>query len=224
MYLMLSLSGDFIPSAAFIICMLYFWCRSTKECYYIFWMNRSQPLTWEYVWYSRISYFASCHLFVSFVNLPSVLWHCWLGGRKGIWSAKKRSGEVLAWLSVWSEVQTCIWPSWCHCHSLSLASVKSRLILPFWYRFTRVVRDKGPLNGYVCEFAKATVTGSVKRHIAMVCVCDCHMQAKAQRSGIYTCCEMLKKLHSVRFTYFAFCFSISKWDELHTVFNFFSET
>ena len=43
------------------------------------------------------------------------------------------SSGVLAWLSVWSEVQTCIWPSWCHCHSLSLASVKSRLVLPFWY-------------------------------------------------------------------------------------------
>ena len=38
------------------------------------------------------------------------------------------SGGVLAWLSVWSKVQTCIWPSWCHCHSLSLASVKSRLV------------------------------------------------------------------------------------------------
>jgi len=45
-------------------------------------------------------------------------------------------------LSVWSEVQTCIRPSWCHCHSLSLASVKSRLVLPFWYPFTRVVRTK----------------------------------------------------------------------------------
>jgi len=56
----------------------------------------------------------------------------------------------LAWLSVWSKVQTCIWPSWCHCHSLSLASVKSRLVLPFWYRLTRVVLDKGPLNGCVC--------------------------------------------------------------------------
>jgi len=28
-------------------------------------------------------------------------------------------------------VQTCIWPSWCHCHSLSLASVKSRLVFTF---------------------------------------------------------------------------------------------
>jgi len=46
---------------------------------------------------------------------------------------------VLAWLSVWSEVQTCIWPSWCHCHSLSLALVKSRLVLPFWYRLTHFI-------------------------------------------------------------------------------------
>ena len=57
---------------------------------------------------------------------------------------------MLAWLSVWSAVQTCIWPSWCHCHSLSLASVKSRLGLPFWYRLTWVVPDKRPLNGCVC--------------------------------------------------------------------------
>ena len=64
-----------------------------------------------------------------------------------------KRGGVLAWFSVWSEMQTCIWPSWCHCHSLSLASVKSRLVLPFWYRLTRVVLHKGPLN--VC---------SVKRH------------------------------------------------------------
>ena len=59
-----------------------------------------------------------------------VLWRWWPGGRKGIRPAKKMSGVVLAWLSVWSEVQTCIWLSWCHCHSLSLASVKSRCVLP----------------------------------------------------------------------------------------------
>ena len=52
-------------------------------------------------------------------------------------------------------MQTCIWPSWCHCHSLSLASVKSTLVLSFWYRLTRVVRViwdwvAGPWNGCVC--------------------------------------------------------------------------
>jgi len=33
---------------------------------------------------------------------------------------------------------------------LSLASVKSRLVLSFWYWLTRVVPEKGPLNGCVC--------------------------------------------------------------------------
>ena len=80
-------------------------------------------------------------------------WCCWhisvsaltllVGGRKGIRPVKNLSGVVLAWLSVWNEVQTCIWPSWCHCHSLYLASVKSRLVLPFWYWFTWVLPEKG---------------------------------------------------------------------------------
>ena len=74
-----------------------------------------------------------------------------VGQQEGHPACKKLSGGVLAWLSVWSEVQTCIWPSWCHCHSLSLASVKSRSVFPFWYRLTWVVPDKGPLNGCVCK-------------------------------------------------------------------------
>ena len=64
-------------------------------------------------------------------------------------ACKKQSGGVLVWLSICSEVQTCIWPSWCHCHSLFLASVKSRLLLPFWYWLTWVVPERRPLNGYV---------------------------------------------------------------------------
>jgi len=35
---------------------------------------------------------------------------------------------MLAWLSVCDEVQICIWPAWCHCHSLSLAPVN-----PDWF-------------------------------------------------------------------------------------------
>ena len=73
-----------------------------------------------------------------------------VGRQEGHPACKKLSGGVLAWLSVWSEVQTCIWPSWCHCHSLSLAPIKSRLVLPFWYRLTWVVPEKGPLNVCVC--------------------------------------------------------------------------
>ena len=34
-----------------------------------------------------------------------------VGRQEGHPACKKRSGEVLAWLSIWNEVQTCIWPS-----------------------------------------------------------------------------------------------------------------
>jgi len=75
-----------------------------------------------------------------------------VGRQEGHLACKKLSGGVLAWLSVWSEVQTCIWTSRCHFHSLSLASVKSRLVLPFTFVVPAhlVVPDKGPLNGCVC--------------------------------------------------------------------------
>jgi len=43
-----------------------------------------------------------------------------VGWQEGHLACKKLSGGVLAWLSVLSEVQTCM-PSGCHCHSLSLA-------------------------------------------------------------------------------------------------------
>ena len=121
---------------------------SNKPGWYCAFVNENSS-----VWTNTFTVHLGC-LFISLCSclLPSVLWRCWLGGRKGIRPVKKLSGGVLAWLSVWSEVQTCIWPSWCHCHLLSLASVKSRLILPFWYRPTRVVPLKGPLNGCVCVY------------------------------------------------------------------------
>ena len=89
-----------------------------------------------------------------------------VGRQEGHAACKKLSGGVLAWLFVWSKVQTCIWPSWCHCHSLSLASVKSRLVLPSWFRLNRVIPDKGPLNGcmYICVFPS---TSSVLQHLIL---------------------------------------------------------
>ena len=90
-----------------------------------------------------------------------------VGRQEGHPACKKLSGGVLPWLSVWSEVQTCIWPSWCHCHSLSLASVKSRLVWPFWYRLTRVVLEEGPLKR--CVRVCAMVCGLIKQdqHISI---------------------------------------------------------
>jgi len=48
--------------------------------------------------------------------------------QEGHLACKKFSGGVLAWLSLWGEVQICISPSWCHRHSLSLAPVN-----PHWF-------------------------------------------------------------------------------------------
>jgi len=88
------------------------------------------PIRQNYYWLKYVacyvvSGFVAVTFSVKFVEwwVPSVLWRCWLGGRKGIQPVKLSVG-VLVWLSVSSK--TCIWPSWCHCHSLSLASVKSR--------------------------------------------------------------------------------------------------
>jgi len=56
--------------------------------------------------------------------LSSVLRRCWLGHRKDIRPVKNWTGEGRTWLSVWSEVQICIWSSWCcatsHCLLLQL--------------------------------------------------------------------------------------------------------
>ena len=73
-----------------------------------------------------------------------------LVGRQEGHTACKKTEWWGAGVVVWSKVQTCIWPSWCHCHSLSLALVKSRLVLPFWYQLTWIVLEKGSLNGCVC--------------------------------------------------------------------------
>jgi len=51
-----------------------------------------------------------------------------LGGRKGIRPVKTEWWDV--GVVIWDEVQICIWPSRCHCHSLSLAPVN-----PEWFYF-----------------------------------------------------------------------------------------
>jgi len=53
---------------------------------------------------------------------------------------------------------------------LSLASVKSRLVLHFWYRLTQVVPEEGPLNGCVCVCVSVRVCVCVS---VWVWVCEC---------------------------------------------------
>ena len=70
-----------------------------------------QPTFWNYSKFSQEfqkDFLNNCVTFYSQIPilLPSVLWLCWLGGRKGIRPVKNLSGGVLAWLSVWSVMQT----------------------------------------------------------------------------------------------------------------------
>ena len=97
-------------------------------------------------------------------------------------------------------MQTCIWPSRCHCHSLSLASVKSRLVLPFWYRLTRVVPQKGPLNGCMCVCVCVCDDLTPENALCLDVYCDayltcclCYTLAKYKQIGVkYTPCSNQK--------------------------------
>ena len=181
--------------------------------------------------YSLINYFTSIHpscllqlpvlgLFLVFKVLFSALLRLYsvssviafstlalfVGRQEGHPACKKLSGGVLAWLSVWSEVQTCIWPSWCQCHSLSLASVKSRLVLPFWYRLTRVVPDIGPLNGCVCVSlltARPWCVFSCKQYFRtlIAVIPPCSLRAPSMQSICFcTHCTQYNILHLWYFT------------------------
>jgi len=83
------------------------------------------------------------------VFIHSLLWHCRLGVMKSIQPVK------IAWWGV--GVVICLQRGADCLHTVqlmplhpetpsSLASFKSRLVLPFWYHFAQVVLEKRPLN------------------------------------------------------------------------------
>jgi len=90
---------------------------------------------------------AISELFVGCNNrVPSVLWSCWLGSRKGIRPVK--SWVVRYWCGYLSGAR-CMWSSWSHCHLIISCSSKIQTGLPFWCRLIQVVLEKRLLN--VCS-------------------------------------------------------------------------
>jgi len=100
---------------------------------------------------------------------PSVLWRCWLGGRKGIrpvknewWGVRvviclERDADLHTTqlmplpltVSCFSKIQigfTFLVPAYPGCPGKEAVKWLC-VVLPFWYRLTRVVPGKGPLNG-----------------------------------------------------------------------------
>jgi len=98
-----------------------------------------------------------CYYFTPSVVLPSVLWHCWLGVRKSMQPVK----------TVWwgAGVFICLEQGANDLHMVQLmplpphrifASLKPRLVKPFWCRLTKVVLEKRPLNGCLTSAKKQT--------------------------------------------------------------------
>ena len=97
---------------------------------------------------------------VLYTPVPSVLWRCWLGSMKGIRPVKTEwwGAGVVICLERGAGLHTARQmplPLTVSC------SVKSRLVLSIWCWLTRVVPDKGPLNGCVCVWLLC-----VMRHLA----------------------------------------------------------
>ena len=80
------------------------------------WSNLEPSYQLTYLFTCLLTYLLSSLVF-AFSALTLLV-----GWQEGHLARKKLSGRVLAW-SVRGEVQICIWPSWCHCQSLSLAPV-----------------------------------------------------------------------------------------------------
>jgi len=101
--------------------------------------NIPPPLAWHPQWFA-----VTCVTFIPFSALTQ------LGGRKGIRPVKTEwwvAGMVicLEWGADLHMAQLMPLLLTVSCFS------KNRLVLPFWYRLTRVVLEKQPLNGCVCN-------------------------------------------------------------------------
>ena len=131
-----------------------------SETGYVSWVTVCQLLYGHVIskaWIAGfICYLFAC-LFAFMCPLPSMSSVIWCRKGIGLW---KTEWWVLVWLSAWSELQTCIRPSWCHCHSLSLVWVKSRLILPFWYWLTCVC-----VRACRCAHVRACVCVCISHHV-----------------------------------------------------------
>ena len=104
--------------------------------------------------------------------VPSVLLRCWLGCRKGIRPVK--NWVVGCWRGYLSGARCRLAYGPADATAThSLASQKSRLVLPFWYRLTRVVPEKGPLNGCVCvcDWALECFYCTAVVQVQHLCVC-----------------------------------------------------
>jgi len=110
-------------------------------------------MQFEHDWFSSVMKCSDawCEVFSVMSLHLHTEWHfTLLIGRQEEHPACKKTEEWDAAVAIWMERDADL--NMAQLMPLSLASVKSTLVLPFWYRLTRVVPDKGSLNGCVCVF------------------------------------------------------------------------
>jgi len=93
--------------------------------------------------YHSETIFISVHAFSALTLL--------VGRQEGHPACKKMSGGVLAWYLSEARCRLAYGPADATAIlTVSCFSKNPDWFLPFWYRLTRVVLEKGPLNGCVC--------------------------------------------------------------------------
>ena len=94
-----------------------------------------------------------------------------VGQQEGHPACKKLSGGVLVWLSVWSEVQTCIWPSWYGIWPLTV-SCFSKIQIGFTFLVPAHLgspRKRAVKRVWVCSW-----TSPLQGHLTVLKVTVCH--------------------------------------------------
>jgi len=89
-------------------------------------------------------------------------------------TCKKLSDEVLAWSSVWSEVQMiCIWSSWCHCHSIISCFNKMHIGLTFlvlaYLGCLGNKANKPPIKSTLRSYAKLPLAPFYSHYMGQLC-------------------------------------------------------
>ena len=77
-------------------------------------------------------------LLISESNLSSVLWHCWLDGRKSIWPVKS--------MELWDPGVIYVWSGWCCCnhyHLMFHQDSKWCLVFPLTWKGSKVGNQIG---------------------------------------------------------------------------------
>ena len=138
------------------------WHRAVGSCT-LHWQN----LIYEWLWWVSPPVTRDTGVqFPDWDPIPSVLWRCWLGGRKGIWPVKNWVvgcwRGYLGWGADLHIAQQMPLPLTISCSSKSRL-VLTFLFLPFWYLLTQVVPDKLQKSSkmVVC------VCGDLREHLQM---------------------------------------------------------